>query len=226
MKTMNIAGNHLISQLDWPYAAKQFDPARKISPEDWAAIEEALLLSPSSFGGQPWKIVVVTDQAVKERLVEASRGQRPPADCSHHVVFAIKKGLGAGDVETVVDRMATVGNTSHASLAGYRDRMLDFVTNSKNGDINHWAARQAYIALGNFLTSAALLGIDVCPMEGIDRARYDAMLGLDKQGLNTVVAAAAGYRAASDKCAALRDVRFPKDAVLLRVLVRGARAAR
>ncbi|MEA3133668.1 MAG: hypothetical protein QOG17_1514 [Gammaproteobacteria bacterium] len=214
---MNIPGNQLISQLNWRYATKQFDPARKISPEDWAALEEALVLSPSSFGLQPWKIVVVTDQAVKERLVEASRGQRPPADCSHHVVFAIKKDLGAADVETFVDRIATVRNTSRASLAGYRDVLLDFVTNSKNGDINHWAARQAYIALGNFLTSAALMGIDACPMEGIDPARYDAILGVDKQGLNTVVAAAAGYRAATDNYAALRKVRFSKDAVLLRV---------
>ena len=73
---MNIPGNQLISQLNWRYATKQFDPARKISPEDWATLEEALVLSPSSFGLQPWKVVVVTDQAVKERLVEASRRQR------------------------------------------------------------------------------------------------------------------------------------------------------
>jgi nitroreductase len=214
---MNIPANQLISQLNWRYATKQFDPARKISPEDWAALEEALVLSPSSFGLQPWKFIIVTDQAVKESLVEASFGQRSPADCSHHVVFAIKKNLGAADVETFVDRVAAVRNTSRASLAAYRASMLEFVTNSKNGDIHHWAARQVYIALGNFLTSAALLGIDVCPMEGIDRARYDTLLGLDKQGLNTVVVAAAGYRAATDKYAALKKVRFPKEDVLLKV---------
>lgn len=214
---MNIPGKQLISQLNWRYATKQFDPVRKISPEDWAALEEALVLSPSSFGLQPWKFVIVTDQAVKETLVEASCGQRAPADCSHHVVFAIKKNLGAADVETFVDRIEAVRNTSRASLAGFRASMLDFVTNSRNGDINHWAARQTYIALGNFLTSAALLGIDVCPMEGIDRSRYDALLGLDQQGLTTVVVAAAGYRAATDKYAALKKVRFPKEAVLLKV---------
>jgi nitroreductase len=214
---VNIPGKQLISQLNWRYATKQFDRARKIGREDWAALEEALVLSPSSFGLQPWKFVIVTDQAVKETLVEASGGQRPPADCSHHVVFAIKKNLGAGDVETFVDRIAAVRNTSRVSLAAYRTSMLEFVRNSRNGDINHWAARQAYIALGNFLTSAALLGIDVCPMEGIDRARYDALLGLDVQGLNTVVVAAAGYRAATDKYAALKKVRFPKEAVLLKV---------
>jgi nitroreductase len=214
---MHIPGKQLISQLNWRYATKQFDPARKISPEDWAALEESLVLSPSSFGLQPWKFVIVTDQAVKERLVEASRGQRTAADCSHHVVFAIKKDLGEADVDAFVERIVAVRETSHASLAGYRASMLEFVSNSKNGDIHHWAARQVYIALGNFLTSAALLGIDVCPMEGIDRARYDTLLGLDKQGLNTVVVAAAGYRAASDKYAALKKVRFPKEDVLLKV---------
>jgi nitroreductase len=214
---MNIHGKQLIGQLNWRYATKQFDPARKISPEDWAALEEALVLSPSSFGLQPWKFVIVTDQSVKESLVEASGGQRPPADCSHHVVFAIKKNLGPADVETFVDRIVSVRNTSPASLAGFRASMIEFVSNSKNGDINHWATRQVYIALGNFLTSAALLGIDVCPMEGIDRARYDALLGLAEQGLNTVVVAAAGYRAATDKYATLRKVRFPKEVVLLKV---------
>ena len=144
-QTMNISGKQLISQLNWRYATKQFDPARKISPEDWAALEEAF----------------VTDQAVKERLVEASRGQRQPADCSHHVAFAIKKDLGAADVEAFVERIATVRSTPRASLAGYRNSLLDFVTNSKNGETKHWAARQAYIALGNFLTSAALLGIEL-----------------------------------------------------------------
>jgi nitroreductase len=80
-----------------------------------------------------------------------------------------------------------------------------------------WAANQVYIALGNFLTSAALLGIDACPMEGIEPAKYDEILGLEKSGLSTVVAAAAGYRAATDKYSLAKKVRFSRDQVLLRV---------
>ena len=212
-----IKRDQLLHQLNWRYATKRFDPSRKISPEDWSVLEEALVLSPSSFGLQPWKFIVVTDQAVKERLVEASHGQRQPADSSHHVVFAIKKDIGAPEVDSYVDRIAAVRNTPRATLAGYRDVMVGFLANSKNGETNQWAARQAYIALGTFLTSAALMGIDSCPMEGIDRTAYDRILGLDKQGLTTVVVAAAGYRASTDGYANLRKVRFPKREVLVNV---------
>ena len=109
MNTIN--RDQLLTQLNWRYATKQFDPERKISSEDWAALEEALVLSPSSFGLQPWKFIVVTDQAVKEKLVKASYGQRQPADASHHVVFAIKKVVGVSEVESYVDRIAQVRQT-------------------------------------------------------------------------------------------------------------------
>ncbi len=208
----------LINQLNWRYATKQFDPRRKISPEDWAALEEALVLSPSSFGLQPWRFIVVTDQATKERLVAASWGQRQPADCSHLVVFAIKKDINERDLDVYVDRIAEVRGTPRNSLTGLHDMMTGSLIQGMDATArNTWAAHQVYIALGNFLTSTALLGIDACPMEGIEPAQYDEILGLTKQGLGAVVAAAAGYRATSDKYAALKKVRFPKEEVLVKV---------
>ena len=110
----------LVSQLNWRYATKQFDPQRKISPEDWAALEEALVLSPSSFGLQPWRFIVVTDPATKERLVAASWGQRQPADCSHLVVFAIKKDINERDLDVYVDRITEVRGTPRAALTRLR----------------------------------------------------------------------------------------------------------
>ena len=96
--------------------------------------------------------------------------------------------------------------------------MIDFVGKRNNGfNINDWAARQVYIALGNFLTSAALLGIDACPMEGIEPEKYSEILDLNEQGLSAVVVAAAGYRAPGDNHAALKKVRFPKKEVLVEV---------
>ena len=208
----------LVHQLQWRYATKQFDPHRKIGAEDWEALEEALVLTPSSFGLQPWKFIVITNQAVKEKLVAASWGQRQPADCSHLVVFAVKKDLGEADVDAFLRRTAEVRNISVESLAGYRDMMVGSIITGLNGAARHgWAERQVYIAVGNFLTSAAVLGIDTCPMEGIVPAQYDEILGLDKLGLSTICAAAAGYRAATDKLAALKKVRFPKNQVILQV---------
>src|ERR1700739_724660 len=187
----NIDRNQLIGQLNWRYATKQFDPQRKISADEWATLEEALVLSPSSFGLQPWKFVVVTDPAVREQLVAVSWGQRQIADASHLVVFAIKKDLSEQDVDTYLSRISEVRGVPRESLGQYREMMVGFIKRLSETERNAWAAKQVYLALGNCLTSAALVGIDACPMEGIDPAKYDEILGLKKHGLNTVVVAPA-----------------------------------
>lgn len=216
MKTL--APGELLTQLNWRYATKQFDAQRKISPETWAALEESLVLTPSSFGLQPWKFLVVTDPVVREQLVPASWGQRQVADASHLVVFAVKRNFAETDIDTYLDRIVTVRGTTKESLAGYRDMMVgNLITNRDAAGRKNWATNQTYIALGNFLTSAALLSIDACPLEGIEPAKYDQILDLEKLGLTTAVAAAAGYRAVTDKYAAAKKVRFQKSEVLVEV---------
>ncbi|HTQ50112.1 MAG TPA: NAD(P)H-dependent oxidoreductase [Candidatus Acidoferrales bacterium] len=207
----------LLDCLNRRYATKQFDPQRKIDPEDWATLEEALLLTPSSFGLQPWKFVVVTDAVIKKYLVAASSGQRQVADCSHLVVFT-RKNLTERDVDVYLDRIAVVRGVSLVSLANLRSTIIAKLFNQFSAKHrNDWAAHQVYIALGNFLTSAALLEIDTCPLGGIDPDQYDRILGLRSQGLSTVVACAAGHGAATDAYASLRKVRFPKDKVFMEV---------
>src|SRR5689334_8049098 len=99
MNTKPVSHDTLLNQLRWRYATKQFDPTRKIADADWQTLEESLVLTPSSFGLQPWRFVVVTNQATKETLVPASWNQRQVVDSSHVVVFAIKKDLGAREVD-------------------------------------------------------------------------------------------------------------------------------
>jgi nitroreductase len=218
MKSNPVSNDTLLTQLRWRYATKQFNPARKISPEDWRTLEQSLLLTPSSFGLQPWRFIVVTDQATKQKLVAASWDQPQPADASHLVVFAIKKGIGAREVDRYLDRIANVRGVTPASLNGFRDVLLEFLRQPADRfNPDQWATRQAYIALGNFTTSAALLAIDTCPMEGIDTERYDEILGLGEQGYHTVVVAAAGYRADTDKHAALPKVRFAPEEVITHI---------
>ena len=218
MNSTPVASETVINQLQWRYATKQFDPNRRISNEDWNTLEHSLVLTPSSFGLQPWKFIVITDQATKEKLVPVSWGQRQVADASHLVVFAIKKDIGPTDVDRYIDRIAKVRNVSMDSLAGFRTVLLDFINQPKEKfDVNFWSTRQAYIALGNFLNTAALLGIDTCPMEGIDPAAYDKILGLEEKGYRTVVAAPAGYRAAADKYASLPKVRFDQEEVITHI---------
>ncbi len=208
----------LLQQLNWRYATKQFDAQRKISPEDWSTLEEALVLTPSSFGLQPWKFVVVADQQTREQLVGASWGQRQVADASHLVVLAAKQDLNERDVNAYIQRIAEVRGVASSSLDGMRELMVGSLIQGMDVKARTaWASRQVYIALGNLLNSAALLGIDACPMEGIEPQKYNEILGLTARGLSAVVVCALGYRAATDKYASLNKVRFTKQEVLVNI---------
>ena len=108
MSSKPVSNEVLLQQLKWRYAVKKFDPARKISAEDWQTLEQALVLTPSSFGLQPWRFVVITDQATKDRLVPISWGQRQVAEASHVVVFAVRQPLTESDVDRHVGRTAEI----------------------------------------------------------------------------------------------------------------------
>ena len=211
----HITTTDLREHLNWRYATKQFDPAKTITPELWTALEDALVLTPSSYGLQPWKFLIVTSPELKAQLQPFSWNQSQVTDCSHYVVFAIKKNLTAEDVDRFIARIAQVRESSIDAVAGYRNAIVsDLVDGARSFNINDWSTRQTYIALGNFMTSAALLGVDTCAMEGIEPVNYDRVLGLSARGFTTVVACAAGYRSEADKYASLAKVRFPKSEIL------------
>lgn len=205
-----IATSQLTAALDWRYATKQFDPSKKIPADLWAALEHALVQSPSSFGLQPWQFIVVTDPAVKAKLLPVSWGQPQVVDCSHHVVFTYRKGVDEVWVDKFLARQIELRGGTAESLAGYRGMMVGFLQKiTAAGQLDAWATKQIYIALGQFMASAALLGVDACPMEGINPAAYDEVLGLTGTEFATVVACAVGYRAETDKYATAKKVRFP-----------------
>lgn len=206
-----ISSETVKAQLNWRYATKQFDAQKKISAENWNTLEQSLVLAPSSFGLQPWKFIVVQDQKLRAQLRAVSWDQSQIVDASHLVVFAVKTDLGAADIDRHLQQIAAVRKTDIAQLKGYGDMMRGFVSTPRPGfDVLSWSTRQVYIALGFFLTTAAFLGIDSCPMEGIDPAAYDKILGLEGTGYHAVVVATAGYRAATDGYAGLAKVRFDK----------------
>jgi nitroreductase len=205
----------IVRQLNWRYATKRFDPEQTIPAADWKTLEQALVLSPSSFGLQPWKFIVITDRDIRAKLQPVSWNQSQITEASHLVVFAARKNLGTADIDRYVARIAEVRKVTVQSLAAYRGMMENSVVSRPPEAIHQWAARQAYIALGNFLTTAAMLGIDTCPIEGFEPAKYDEILGLGKLGYTAVVVAAAGYRAKNDQYAQYPKVRFaPEDVIL------------
>lgn len=211
-----VSNETVLRQLQWRYATKKFDATRRISHEDWSTLEQSLILTPSSYGLQPWKFVVITDQAVKDQLPPISWGQRQVAEASHVVVFAIRRDLSEADIDRYLARIVEVRGGTIETLGGFRKMLVGGLRPEKM-NLNHWASLQCYIALGQFMATAAMLGIDTCPMEGIDPAKYDEVLGLSDLGYATAVACVAGYRASDDKYASIPKVRFKADDVVLRI---------
>jgi nitroreductase len=208
----------LLEQLNWRYATKRFDPTRKISSGDWSALEDTLLLSPSSGGLQPWKFIVVSDPATREKLVPASSGQSQITDASHLVVFTIVTDFSEAEVNAHLERTAEVRGIEVESLSGFRSMLVGGLIHAMDPIARRaWAANQAFIALGNLLTSAALLGIDACPMGGFVPEHYDTILDLKSKGLAAVVVCTLGYRLAADPYASLPKVRFAKDDTFIRI---------
>lgn len=205
----------LLETLRWRYATKQFDAARAIPEATWAALEESLVLTPSSLGLQPWRFLVISQPELRESLQAASYGQSQPRDCSHFVVFAVRRGLDAAHIDRHVARTAAVRGVAAESLVKFRGMVQGSVERARGeGTLDTWQNHQAYIALGQFMLAAALLGVDTCPMEGIEPRKYDEILGLAGTGYGTVVACAAGYRSPGDKYAAAPKVRFPRAEVV------------
>jgi nitroreductase len=210
-----LSTNALLARLNWRYATKKFDAAKKIHPSVWSALEEALVLTPSSYGLQPYRFVVIGEPELRKKLRAVSWDQPQVTDASHFVVFAFKLAITEADVDKFVGLIAETRSSARGSLQPYYDMMVgDLLKGPRSAWIREWAARQTYIALGNLLTSAALLGVDACPMEGLDPAKYDEILGLTAKGYGTTNACALGYRAEDDKYAHAKKVRFPSNELI------------
>jgi nitroreductase len=208
----------VLHALHWRYATKKFDPAKKIPAETWAVLEEALVLTPSSMGMQPWKFIVVTDPAMQARLRPAAHDQAQTVDCSHFVVFAVRKNLDVAHIDRLFARISEVHGVPAEVFAAYRQSGTKLIDRARDeGRLDTWQTHQVYIALGNFLVSAALLAVDTCPMEGIEPPQFDEILGLAGTPYATVVACAAGYRLADDKSATRKKVRFKPEDVIERI---------
>ena len=204
----------LLDALNWRYATKVFDPSQTIQSEAWDAIEESMVLTPSSFGLQPWKFIVVTDPEVKKQLLPHSWNQQQVVDCSHLVVLAANGPIGTKEIDTFIDTTHAVRGGDKESLQFYRDMMGGFVAKMSDDQLCAWARNQVYIALGQLMASAAVLQIDACPMEGISPTEYDKILGLEGSGYFTTVACPMGYRSADDKYANLPKVRYNKETII------------
>lgn len=203
-----------LQSLNWRYAVKQFDPQKKLAPEEVQLVAESLRLSASSFGLQLWKFLIISNPEIRSRLKEASWGQSQVTDASHMVVFCTYNQVQDNMIDSFIALTAQTRNVPPDSLKNYEDVIKNFVNKMPEDKKRHWLDRQVYIALGNLLTVCALNGIDTCPMEGLGPDQYDEILGLAEQNLHCVVACAIGHRSSEDKYGKALKVRFPQEQVV------------
>lgn len=206
----------LYKQMNWRYACKKFDPTKKIREADWNILAETLRYSASSYGLQPWKFIVVQNPELRKQLLPLSWGQTPVTEASHFVVLTYKEKMDEAHITKFLEKNALVRGVDVTTMDGYKNMMIgDLVKGPRAQVINWWAQRQCYIAMGSFLTTASLMEIDALPMEGLDPAGYDKVLGLENSGYKTVAAIACGYRADDDKYQHTKKVRFDMNDVVI-----------
>ena len=187
-----------IENQNWRYATKKFNSEKKISNSDLEILKEAIQLSTSSYGLQPYKVIIVENEEIRKQLQPASWGQSQITDASHLFVFASITNVDSSYINNFVENMAKTRNIPVESIKAYADFMIGNITTLTPEKQFIWSQKQAYLALGNLLNAAAELKIDVTPMEGFVAAQYNEILGLDKLNLNAALVAPIGYRHEED----------------------------
>jgi nitroreductase len=202
-------------KLRWRYATKKFDPTKKLSDDQFASLLEAAQLSASSYGLQPYRIVVIGDPVVRAKVREHAWGQAQITDASHIVAICPMRTIDEAYVTRYIDLIASTRGIPAANLKGFHDMMMGAVNGRTPEALAAWMKCQAYIAVGFLLSAAAEQGIDACPMEGFDPVHVDVDLDLAKENLTSAVLVALGFRAADDEAAAYKKVRMPKETLFL-----------
>lgn len=197
----------LLENLNWRYATKKFDATKKISASDLNTLKEAVRLSASSYGLQPYKVVIVENPEIREKLKAAAYGQTQITDASQLFIFANDLDLGAVSVDNYIKNISETRGVPVEALGGFSDMMKGTIANLSDDAKNIWSAKQTYIALGTLLSAASELKIDATPMEGFNAAQFNEILGFDKLGLNASVIATVGYRHGEDDAQHYKKVR-------------------
>ncbi len=203
--------NNYLENLNWRYATKKFDSSKKISREDLENLKEAIQLSASSYGLQPYKVLIIEDEETRKKLREASWGQSQITDASQVIIFANMTDFDESLVDDYIANVGITRNIDTINLKGYSDFMKTTLNPLPKDLKGTWTAKQTYIALGNLLSAVAELKIDACPMEGFDAERYNEILGLNSQNLNASVVATIGYRSEEDETQHYKKVRKSKN---------------
>lgn len=197
----------IIESLKWRYATKKFDSTKILDSKKIQVLKDAFNLTATSYGLQPIKLVILKDKTIQNELVKHSMNQEQVKQASHVLVFCIETAIDKKYIETYFTRIKTIRNTPEEILNPFKGFLIEDFNDKTQTDIEAWATKQAYIALGNLMTVCAIENIDACPMEGFSPEKYDEILKLNKKGLKSVLVMPIGYRAKDDMFADFIKVR-------------------
>ena len=190
--------NTFLENQNWRYATKKFDSSKKITDKDLTILKEAIRLSSSSYGLQPYKILIVENPELRAKLKPASWNQSQVTDASHLIVFASDTNVTENKIDDYLKSICEIRNLPQDAMNGYGAYMKSVLLKLSPEELKIWTSKQTYLALGNLLNAAAELQIDSTPMEGFVPEQVNEILGLNELGLTASLMATIGYRHEED----------------------------
>lgn len=198
---------NLLNDLNWRYAVKKFSD-KKVPEKDITTLQEVIRLTPSSYGLQPYKVIAIQSENIKKELLPFSYGQEKVVENSQLFIFAAELASVDSIVDRYIEACAKTNSLATVMLSDMSDQMKSALLSMDQNQRVQWAHQQAFIALGNFLTCAASLKIDTCPMGGFEAQGYDKVLGFQDRELTTSVICPIGYRHSDDRNAYKPKIRL------------------
>ena len=196
-----------IQHLQWRYATKKYNGSQ-IDADNLHTILESIRLTPTSLGMQPFKVLVINNPELREKMLPIAHNQSQIKDASHLILFAANTQISEETVDTYMNNVATTRQMPVENLAGFKGMINGFVGSKNEAQITEWASRQCYIALGIAMATAAALKVDTTPMEGYKANEMDELFNLKAQGYASAVLLAVGHRdEENDQLAKLAKVR-------------------
>lgn len=204
-----------IEKLRWRYATKRFDASKKLSEEKLNILKETFNLTATSYGLQPLKMVVVSNQQLKEQLMSLTFNQPQIRDASHVLILCVETEIDSSFIVDHFKRVEGLRKTPREILEPFEENLVRTFSEKESVEIREWMVNQLYLTLGSLLAICAMEKIDACPMEGFEPDKYDQLLGLTEKGLASVIVLPVGYRDESDFFMSLKKVRRGVDELVI-----------
>lgn len=207
----------LLNAFQWRYATQIFDPHLKVPEDKFDVLLEVLRLSPSYQNLQPWKFVVVRNKSIRRELKKYTPSVSQLTDASHLIVLCSLRNINASYVDRLLQKEQQLSENQDAHVEELRADLVTFIKKLSPEEVRNWMDKQVYTALGFLLSACALLHIDACPLEDINKSKFDKILSCHQFGIKARLAVAIGYRSKEDIWGGKKKARWSADEVIITI---------